>query len=177
MSVIAKTEGDPNALQAVIRSAVAAVDHDQPISFFQTIESALAQSLGVQRIVAVLTTVFAGLALVLAAIGLYSVLAYAVAQRTSEIGIRMARGAQRGQVISLMMRSGLTLVAIGLVLGLAAAAGTAHLIQSLLFSVQPLDPLVYGGVALLFTIIAAVACLMPSLRASRIDPLIALRAD
>jgi predicted permease len=177
MTVIAKTDGDPNALQAVIRSAVAAVDHDQPISFFLSLETGLAQTLGAQRIVAVLTSVFAGLALVLAAVGLYSVLAYAVAQRTSEIGIRMALGAQRSQVITLVMGSGLKLVAVGLVIGLAAASGAAHLIQSLLFSVQPLDPLVYGGVALLFTLIAALACLMPSLRASRIDPLVALRSE
>ena len=117
------------------------------------------------------------MALVLAAVGLYSVLAYAVAQRTSEIGIRMALGAQPGQVISLIMRSGLKLVAIGLVAGLAAAAGAASLIQTLLFNVQPLDPLIYGGVAVLFALVAVLACLLPSLRASRIDPLVALRAD
>jgi putative ABC transport system permease protein len=177
MAVLARTAGDPNALQSIIRSAVAAVDKSQPISFFQTMETGVAQSLGVQRIVAQLTAAFAVIALVLAAVGLYSVLAYTVTQRTGEIGIRMALGAQRGQVISLVMSSGLKLVAIGLIVGLAAAAGTAHLIQSLLFSVQPLDPLVYGGVALLFAVIAVLACLLPSLRASRIDPLIALRAD
>jgi ABC-type antimicrobial peptide transport system permease subunit len=105
------------------------------------------------------------------------VLAYAVAQRTGEIGIRMALGAQRGRVISLIMGSGLKLVALGLVTGLALAAGVARLAQSLLFDVQPLDPLVYGGVAVLFAFVAALACLLPSLRASRIDPLVALRAE
>src|SRR4051812_38520487 len=102
--------------------------------------------------------------------------AYAVSQRASEIGIRMALGAQPGQVIALIMRSGLKLVAIGLVAGLAAAAGAARLIQTLFFDVQPLDPMVYGAVGVLFALVAALACLLPSLRASRIDPLVALRA-
>jgi len=177
MAIVARTDGDPAALQAVLRSTVAAVDNDQPISFFATLESSVAQSLGVQRIVASLTAVFAALALLLSAIGLYSVLAYAVSQRTSEIGIRMALGAQSGQVIGLVMRDGLQLVTIGLVAGLAAAAGAARLIETLLFGVRPLDPIVYGGVAVVFAVVAVLACLVPSLRASRIDPLLALRAE
>lgn len=177
MAVVARTNTDPNVLQAVIRSAVAGVDKDQPISFFRTMDANIAQSLGVQRIVASLTAIFAAVALVLSAVGLYSVLAYAVAQRTSEIGIRMALGAQPGQVIGLVLRGGMKLVAIGLVAGLAAAAGAAKLIQTLLFNVQPFDPAVYGGVAILFALVALLACLLPSLRASRIDPLVALRAD
>ncbi len=177
MAVIGRVEGNPDALQAIIRTAVAAVDKDQPISFFQTLEASLAQSLGVQRIVASLTAVFAALALVLAAVGLYSVLAYAVAQRTGEIGIRMALGARPSQVIALVLRSGLKLVGLGLAAGLIAAAGAARLIETLLFNVQPLDPLVYAGVAALFAAVAALACLLPSLRASRIDPMVALRAE
>ena len=168
---------DPQAvLTAREVATVAAVDNDQPISFFATLESNVAQSLGVQRIVASLTAVFAALALVLSAIGLYSVLAYAVSQRTSEIGIRMALGAQPGQVIGLVMRDGLQLVTIGLFAGLAAAAGAARLIETLLFGVRPLDPIVYAGVAGVFAVVAVIACLVPSLRASRIDPLRALHA-
>ncbi len=177
MAIIAKIDGDAAALQAIIKTAVAGVDRDQPISFFATMESTVATSLGSQRIVASLTAIFAGVALVLAAVGLYSVLAYAVAQRTGEIGIRMALGAQRRQVIALIMRSGLKLVAFGLAAGLAIAAGVARAIQSLLFEVTPLDPLVYGGVTVVFAVIAALACLLPSLRASRIDPLVALRTE
>jgi predicted permease len=177
MNVIVRTDADPAAMQSVIRGAVAAVDKDQPISFFQTLEFAVAQSLGAQRVVAMLTAIFAGVALVLAAVGLYSVLAYAVTQRTSEIGIRMALGSQRSAVIALILRSGLRLVAFGLVVGLAAAAGVAKLISSLLFNVAPLDPLVYAVVTVLFAGIAVLACLLPALRASRIDPLIALRSE
>jgi ABC-type antimicrobial peptide transport system permease subunit len=156
---------------------VASVDKNQPISFFATLETNVATSLGTQRIVASLTTIFAGMAFVMSVVGLYSVLAYAVSQRTAEIGIRMALGAQSAQVIRLIMQSGLELVAIGLVLGLAAAAGAARVIQTLLFDVRPLEPVVYATVAITFAVVAALACLLPSLRASRIDPIVALRAD
>lgn len=174
MAVTAKTAGDPLLLQGIIRDAVAQVDKDQPISFFQTMDVALAQSLGVQRIVASLTGIFAAIALVLAAVGLYAVVAYAVTQRTTEIGIRMALGARPGQVLTLTMKGGLSLVAIGLVIGLASAAGAAQLIASLLSNVAPLNPLVYGSVAVFFGLVAALACLMPAVRASRINPVAAL---
>jgi predicted permease len=177
MNVVVRTSGNPATLQPLIRSTVASLDSNQPIAVFQTLETLLSQTLAAQRITAWLTGVFAGVALLLSAVGLYSVLAYAVTQRTSEIGIRMALGAQPSQVIGLIMRSGLRLVAIGLTLGLIAAAGAAHFIESLLFNVQPLSPLIYGGVAVLFAFISALACLLPSLRASQIDPLVALRAD
>ncbi len=177
MAVIARTTVGPQTLQPIIRDAVAEIDRDQPISFFATLVNTVAQSLGVQRIVASLTAAFAALALALSAIGLYSVLAYAVSQRRSEIGIRMALGAQAGEVVGRVMRGGLRLVAVGLFVGLAAATVVAHLIRTLLYDVRPLDPPVYLGVALLFIVVAALACLVPSLRAARIDPLLALRAD
>jgi predicted permease len=175
MTVVAKMDGDPAALQPFIRSAVAAVDKQLAISFFATMDSNIAQSLGVQRIVASMTVAFAVLALALAAVGLYSVLAYAVGQRTSEIGIRMALGAQTTQVLRLILGSGLRLVAVGLGSGLIAAGGAARMIRGLLFNVQPLDPGVYLTVTLLFAVVATAACLVPSFRASRIDPLEALR--
>jgi len=175
--IVVRTDGDPAALRPLVHSTVIDLDRSQPIALFQTLETSLAQALGAQRVAAWLTVVFAAVALLLSAVGLYSVLAHAVTQRTSEIGIRTALGAKRQQVVALVLRSGLKLVAVGLVLGLAAAAGAARLIQTLLYYVQPLDPLIYSAVTVLFTLIAIVACLLPSLRASRIDPIIALRAE
>jgi predicted permease len=177
LALVVSTPGDPNTMQAVLRSAVAAVDRTQAISFFTTMDSALQVSLGNQRISAGLTGVFAGVALLLSAVGLYSVLAYAVTQRTSEIGIRMALGAAKGQVINLILSQGMRLVAIGLILGLAGSAAGSRLLASLLYEVKPLDPLVFASVTVLFSIVAIFACLLPSLRASRIDPIIALRTE
>ena len=142
-------QGDPAALEAIIRSAVARVDRNQPISFFTTLEASLASSLDAQRIVASLTAVFAGLALLLSAVGLYTVLAHAVSSRTPEIGIRMALGARPQQVVGLVFRDGLGLAGIGLGLGLAGAASVAQLIRTLLFEVHPLDPIVYVGFSIL----------------------------
>jgi len=176
MVIIAATDGNPRSLEGIIRTAVAGVDREQPISFFQTMDTSAEQSLGSQQVAARITLIFAGLALILAAVGLYSVLAYSVAQRTGEIGIRLALGAQRGQIIAMVLSSGLRLLAIGLVIGLAAAACGARLIASLLYFVDPLDPVIFGAAAFLFAGVALVACLVPSMRASRLDPVAALRA-
>jgi predicted permease len=177
VTLAARTESDAAVMQAALRSAVAAVDNTLATSFFQTMEDSLRNSLGLQRITAWLTGVFAGIALVLSAVGLYSVLAYAVTQRTSEIGIRMALGAGKGQVVNLILSQGMRLVALGLGIGLAASAAGSRLLASLLYQIEPLDPLVFGGVTVLFSIVAVFACLLPSLRAARIDPIIALRAE
>ena len=177
MTLAVSTAGDPAAMQAVLRTAVAEVDKTQAIAFFTTMESALQQSLGNQRLSAWLTGVFASIALLLSAVGLYSVLAYAVTQRTSEIGIRMALGADKGQVIFLILSQGMKLVALGLVIGYGLAAAGTRLLSTLLYQVQPLDPFVFGGVGVLFLFVAVIACLLPSLRAARVDPLVALRTE
>ncbi|HET9368772.1 MAG TPA: ABC transporter permease [Vicinamibacterales bacterium] len=174
LNVVARTTGDANALQAAIGSAVAAVDPAQAIAFFATMETTLSQSLGTQQLVAALTAIFGAVAFGLSLTGLYSVLAYFVSQRTPEIGIRMALGASRRRVVAMVMRSGLLLVAIGLAVGLAASAAAASLIRQLLFGIDPLNAMVYAAVATIFAAIAALACLGPSLRASRIDPVKAI---
>ena len=176
-TLVAYTDGDPTALQAVLRSAVAAVDKGEAVSFFATLETQLTQSLGVQRITAWLTGAFSVIALFLSALGLYSVLAYAVTQRTAEIGIRMALGAERSDVVRMVLTQGMRLVVIGLVIGLGAAAAGGRALASLLYDVKPLDPVVFGGVTILFAGVAALACLVPSWRASRIEALVALRSD
>ncbi len=175
MNVLARTSADPSSLQTAISNGIAAVDKAQATSFFATMDSNVTQSLGTQRLVATLTGLFAALALGLSLTGLYSVLAYLVSQRTSEIGIRMALGATRQQVIVLIMHGGLRLVGLGLALGLVTAVAASRLIRQLLFGVSPLNISIYAGVAALFVVVAALACLGPSWRASRISPLIALR--
>jgi putative ABC transport system permease protein len=177
MTILARTAGDAASLQAAIRSGVSSVDETQAISFFATMDTVVSQSLGTQRLVAALTGLFAAIALGLSLMGLYSVLAYVVSQRTAEIGIRMALGASRRQVVGLVMRSGLVLVAIGMVLGLGGAMAAAQLIRQLLFGVAPLDLPTYVGVAGAFALVAALACQGPSFRASRINPLIAFRTE
>jgi predicted permease len=176
-TVIAYTDGDANSLQAALRAAVAAADKSQAVSFFATLDTQLMQTLGVQRITAWLTGAFSIIALFLSALGLYSVLAYAVTQRTGEIGIRMALGAERTDVIRLIVSQGMRLVAIGLVIGLVVAAAGGRALSTLLFDVKPLDPIVFGGVTALFAVVAVLACLVPSWRASRIEAFVALRND
>ena len=176
-TLVATTDGDPAALQSALRSAVASVDKSQAVSFFATLDTQLSQTLGVQRITAWLTGAFSIIALFLSALGLYSVLAYAVTQRTGEIGIRMALGAERRDVIRLIVSQGMKLVAIGLAIGLGIAAVGGRALSTLLFDVKPLDPIVFGGVTILFALVAVLACLVPSWRASRIEALVALRTD
>jgi predicted permease len=177
MNIVARTAGDPASLQSAIRNAVAAVDKTQAISFFATLESNVTQSLGTQQLVATLTSAFAAVALTLALTGLYSVLAYAVSQRTPEIGIRIALGASKRQVLALVMRDGFVLIGLGLMLGLAGAAGAGRLIRQLLFGVEPLDAAIYAAVAVTFAAVSALACVVPAIRAARVDPLIAFRTE
>ena len=177
MVLLVRTGGDPAALQSLIRSAVEEVDPNQPIAEFSTMDSLLSDSLGTQRIAAWLAGVLAAIATLLAMVGLYSVLANAVTQRTVEIGIRMAIGAQRWQVMILVLQGGLKPVAFGVALGLVAAGVVSRLVQALLYSVQPGDPLIYFGVTGIFLLVAILACLLPALRASRIDPIVALRGE
>jgi len=177
LAILGRTSGDPATLQASIHRAVADVDASQAISFFATLDTTVALSLGTQRLVATLSALFAAIAFGLALVGLYSVMAYFVSQRRGEIGIRMALGASRRQVVTLVMRNGLALVGLGLLLGTGAAALAGHAIRQLLFGIDPASPWIYAVVASAFALVAAAACLGPSLRASRIDPLIALRSD
>jgi putative ABC transport system permease protein len=140
-------------------------------------ERIVANSTSRRRLYATLLGVFAGVAAVLAAIGIYGVIAYAVAQRTREIGIRMALGAPRAQVINLVLRQSLVLTAAGIVLGIAGAAALVRYLEGMLYGLTPLDPATWIGVAVLFAIVAAIAAYIPARRATAIDPLHALRAE
>jgi len=150
------------------------LDKDQPIYNVRTMEEVVAQSIGTRRVSMLLVSVFAGAALLLAAVGIYGVMAYSVTQRTQEIGIRMALGAQTGDVLRMVVRQGMTLALVGIGVGLAGAFGFTRLLASLLFGVNASDPLTYVGISLLLALVALLACYLPARRAARLDPMNAL---
>jgi putative ABC transport system permease protein len=173
---LSAVSGTPMGLTRSVAAALTAVDSG--LSFtFRPLADQVDASLTQERLVATLSGIFGALALLIAALGLYGVTSYAVQRRASEIGIRMALGAQRGDVMGLVLRQSLTLTAIGIVIGLAAAAAVTRYVRGMLFGLTPLDPATFAGVALVFAIVAAAAAAIPARRATRIDPLAALRAE
>jgi predicted permease len=172
-----RAASDPTALALPVQKIIAELDRDLPVANVLTMDQIIGQSTLNQSFDAKLMLSFAVLSLVLAAVGLFGVLSYIVAQRTTEIGIRIALGAQREQVLKLMLFDGLRPAFIGLVLGLAASIWASRLIESLLFGTRPLDPIVFAAVCFVLLIIAAIACAMPAWKASRLDPMQALRSE
>ena len=159
-----------------VRREVQAIDPDQPVFTVQTVDQMLAQATWPYRIFGSLFAIFALIALVLSAVGLYAVMAYSVTQRTSEIGVRMALGANRRRISWLVMRRGLVQLAIGLALGLGGAIGLSRVLGELLVSgVTPKDPLTFIAITFLLIAVSLAACLIPARRATRVDPLVALR--
>src|SRR3954471_8362846 len=174
MGLVIRTAGDPAAFATTLRREVQALDRDQPIYNVRTMDDVVMNSLGTRRVSMELFAVFGIAALLLAAIGIYGVMAYTVTQRTQEIGIRMALGAQRSDVLGLVVRQGMTLAAIGVVAGLAGAFSLTRVMASLLFNVRPDDPTTYLAISFLLIIVAFLACYLPARRAAKLDPVIAL---
>ncbi len=177
MHVAMRTTLPPAALSQTIERIVRDVDASVPVVRLRDMEAVFDESIGQPRLLAQLLVTFAGLAVLLAAVGTYGVLSYMTAARRREIGVRIALGAVRGRVVLLVMRQGLTLVAVGVVAGIAGAFGLNHLIAALLFGVEPTDPATLAAVAITITLVAAFACWLPAWRASRLDPNAILRAD
>src|SRR5688572_7335404 len=177
MFVFARTGGDPAAVARAARSAVWSIDRDQPIASIMTVDEALAKADSNRRFVTLLLGIFAAIALALAAVGVYGVLAHATAQRTQEIGIRMALGADRRTVLRMVLASGMKLTLAGLVLGIAGALALTHLLSGLLFGVSARDPLTFAAIPALLALVALFASWIPARRALRVEPLIALRGE
>ncbi len=175
--LIVKSKADPGGLGRAIQGAVAAVDSAQPVADFKTLEQYVAGSLGPQRMAASLLEIFSALALFLAAIGLYGVISYSTAQRTQEIGIRMALGAQRRQVWGMVIRQGLRLASTGVLAGAVAAAILAQFLRSQLFEVSAFDPSTFALTCLILLGVALAACYIPARRATKVDPIVALRYE
>ena len=177
MSVVIRTEGPPLSLTSAVRARILAIDKDQPIASIQTMDEVVSNSVSNQRFTSLLLGTFAGVALLLATIGIYSVMAYIVSQRTGEIGLRMALGANTNDVMRLVVGQGMTMTIIGVVIGLGGAFGLTRVMTSLLFSVSATDLLTFSLVPLLLTGVALGACLVPARRATRVDPMVALRNE
>jgi putative ABC transport system permease protein len=161
----------------MLRRAVADVSKDQAVFQVLPLEKIIANRLAPRRLSMVVLIAFAGLSLVLAAMGIYGVLAFSVEQRTHEIGVRMALGARQGDVLRIVVREAVVLAASGLVVGVVASLALTRLVKSLLFGVTATDPLVFAGTAALLTIVAAAAAWFPARRATRVDPIVALRYE
>ena len=177
MSLVVRAEGDLAAAGKDVRAAILAVDPNLPVFNVWTLNDLLASSIALRRLTMLLLATFAAIALALAAVGVYGVVSYSVSQRTGEIGIRMALGAHRRDVIRLVLRQGSWLTFTGLATGLIGAAIGSRLLQAMLFGVGPTDLLTFGGVALLLTAASLAACTIPTVRATRIDPMVALREE
>ena len=172
-----RTNGQPKPVIATVQSEVRSLDTNLPLTNVNTIGELLDQGLWAPRMGAALLTVFGGLALILAVVGVYGVLSYSISQQTREIGIRMAMGAPTGSVLRLVVKQGMRLATIGLVSGLVIAFAAMHVLSSLLFGVSAHDPWIFGGVVLILATAAALACYFPARRAARVDPLVALRYE
>ena len=172
--LVVRTSVDPLSLIAGIRNEIHAVDPDQPISNVQTMADVVGVETASRELGMTLLTVFAGVALLLSTLGIYGVLAYFVVQHTQEIGVRMALGAQRGDILRLILKKGMTLTVLGVALGLAGAFALTRLMSSLLYGVSTTDPLTFAGLALLLTCVAFIACYLPARRATKVDPMVAL---
>jgi len=177
MTLVVRAAFDPKPLMPAIRDEVWAVDKDQPVTEVKTMDQYVADSVSPRRLNATLLAIFASLALVLASVGIYGVMAYSVTQRTHEIGIRVALGAQSSDVIKLVVGHGMALVVVGVMIGLAGALALTRVMTSLLFGVSATDPITFAGVSVLLVAIALLASYIPARRATKVDPMIALRCE
>jgi predicted permease len=177
ISLLVRTDGDPLTMLPAVRAELKNLDKNLTLYQINTLTAQLAEALANERMVAVLLSVFGVAALLLAAVGLYGVMSYVVAQRTHEIGVRMALGAQAGDILKMVLRQGLVLLAVGGLVGLTAAFALTRLMASLLYGVSATDPVTFVGITLLLAFVALLACYIPARRATKVDPMVALRYE
>jgi putative ABC transport system permease protein len=177
LSLVVRTAGDPIALASSLRSVIRSIDPQASIVEIKTMEQIVGERVAARRLLMLLLVIFAGMALALALIGIYGIMGYVVSQRTSELGVRIALGAQPGEILRMVLADGLKLATVGLVVGLAMAALTTRLMRGLLFAVTPTDALTFSGTAIALLVVGAAACYLPARRAARVDPLVAIRAE
>jgi predicted permease len=177
MTLVIRTTGDPAAIAPAVRDELREMDPNQPVSDVRTMAQVMADTLGRARFNTLLLSLFAGLATLLAGVGIFGVMNYSVTVRTREIGIRVALGAQRSQVLMLILRQGLLLTLIGIGIGLAGALALTRVMSSLLFGVEATDPLTFAAIVVLLTVVSIIACYLPARRATRVDPVTALRYE
>jgi putative ABC transport system permease protein len=177
LNLLTRTEAEPLSLAAAVRAQVAALNKDQAVFNVRTMEQTVAQAVAPRRFSTLLLTVFAVVALALASLGIYGLMSYAVAQRTREIGVRMALGAEVSDVLKLALGQGMKLALVGVALGLVASLALTRLMKTLLFGVSATDPVTFAAIALLLTGVAFLACWLPARRATKVDPLVALKCE
>ncbi|HEU0178168.1 MAG TPA: ABC transporter permease [Blastocatellia bacterium] len=177
MTLVIRTRGDATDIASAARNVIRALDPEQPVADVRTMESLIGTSVARARFNTLLLTIFAMVALLLAGVGIYGVMAYSVAQRTQEIGVRIALGARATDVLRLVVRRGMTLTLAGMAIGVGASFVLTRLVKTLLFNVSATDPLTFAGIPLLLALVALLACLIPARRASKVDPMIALRCE
>jgi ABC-type antimicrobial peptide transport system permease subunit len=175
INLLTRTDVEPTSLAAAVRGQIAALNKDQPVFNVRTMEQIVSQSVAPRRFSMLLLAVFAVVALALAVIGIYGMLSYAVAQRTREIGLRMTLGAQRTDVMRLVIGHGMKLAIAGVALGLIASFALTRTMKNLLFGVSATDPVTFGLITLLLTMVALLACWVPARKATKVDPMEALR--
>jgi putative ABC transport system permease protein len=177
MSLVVRTRGDPLTMAPALRQALWSVDKDQPVVRIATMEKLLRESAAERRFALIIFEAFAAAALLLAAAGLYGVLAGSVAERVREIGVRQALGASRNEILGLFLRQGAALTGFGMLVGVLGAAAASRVLLSMLFNISPLDPATYIAVLLVMAAVAALACIVPAVRASRVDLVRTLQAE
>jgi putative ABC transport system permease protein len=177
MQVVVRSQGDPQTITNMVKGQIWKIDNQIPVTKVRTMTEVMAASLAAQRFNMLLLGIFAGVALLLATVGIYGLMSYSITERTHEIGIRMALGAQTGDVLRMVVGQGLKLITVGVALGLAGAFALTRIMSSLLFGVRAVDPLTFAVVSVLLAVVALLACYIPARRATKVDPMIALRYE